>query len=404
MLLVFRDPRFRLLWTAGAFNELGFIMFYMVHGWLALEITDSPFWVGATMGMSGLGITLFSVFGGVLADRLDRRRLVLASQMVQVTIILGLAFLIFSDQVQLWHVLVVAFLDGVVAAVKVPAKMALTLDVVGRERLLSATAANFAAMTVTAIVGPPVVGNIVRSFDIAWAYVMIGGAILVSASLLLNLRGVFRTARPASSPWQDLRQGIHYVFTTPVVRALILMALVTEGFGWAHDSMLPVMARDVLGIGVSGLGYMIAVAAAGATVSTVIVSNMGDVKEKGRLAVVGVGGFGLFLMLFAASPWFPLSMVLLALAYAMGMAYEATVTTLLQVLVPNEMRGRVLSFQTLTWGVTGLAGFHTGAIAGAVGAPLAIAIGGGIVLLNALRLFRGASRLQEQSAEAGAGD
>ena len=253
--------------------------------------------------MSGLGITLFSVFGGVLADRLDRRRLVLASQMVQVTIILGLAFLIFSDQVQLWHVLVVAFLDGVVAAVRVPAKMALTLDVVGRERLLSATAANFAAMTVTAIVGPPVVGNIVRSFDIAWAYVMIGGAILVSASLLLNLRGVFRTARPASSPWQDLRQGIHYVFTTPVVRALILMALVTEGFGWALDSMLPVMARDVLGIGVSGLGYMIAVAAAGATVSTVIVSNMGDVKEKGRLAVVGVGGFGLFLMQFAASPW-----------------------------------------------------------------------------------------------------
>ncbi len=123
-----------------------------------------------------------------------------------------------------------------------------------------------------------------------------------------------------------------------------------------------------------------------------------------KLLVVGASGFGLFLILFAASPWFLLSMVLLAVAYGMVIAYEATLTTLLQTIVPDEMRGRVLSFQTLTWGVTGFSGFHTGAIAVAVGAPLAIGIGGGVVMLNALRLTLRKSPLRSMAfEEAGAG-
>ena len=399
MLSLFRNARFRLLWISGAFNDLGIVMYFMVHGWLALAVTDSPFWVGATAGVGGLGLVSFRVFGGVLVDRLDRRNLILVSLLVQTVVMFALVFLIFTDQVRLWHILAASFLDAAVVPFKVPARMALTLDVVGRERLLSAIAANFSAMTVMGIVAPLVAGTVVSVFHIGWAYVIMGSAYVVSATILLNLTGVPRAPRRPGSPWRDLKEGVRYVATTPTVRALILMALVGEFFGWAHEPMMPVMARDVLGVGASGLGYLLAAASAGAMVTTVVVSNLGDIKDKSRLLITGFAGYGLFLILFASSRWFPPSMVLIALAYASVALYEVALNTLLQTIVPDEIRGRVLSFQTFAWGFTGLSGFHTGAIASRFGAPVAIALGGGVVLLNAVRLARRASTFQPQPAE-----
>ena len=404
MLLIIRNPKFRLLWFSTIFNDMGLIMYMVVHGWLALEVTDSPFWVGATSGMGGLGMMAFSIFSGVLADRFDRRKLIIGTHLIEIAMAFVLAFIILSGRIQLWEVLVFAFLSGVLISAKIPSKMALTLDVVGRSRLLNATAANFTAMTMMGIIAPILSGAVISAFDIGWAYVIIGVAYLISAAILANLRGIVRAEKEPSSPWDDLKEGVRYVFTTPVVRMLILMVLVSEAFGWSHEVMLPVMAREVLNVGASGYGYLIAAGSVGGLVSTVIMSSMGEIGNKGRLLIVGLGGYGLFLMLFASSTSFSLSLVLIAFAYASVIIYETTLTTLLQTVVPDEMRGRVLSFQTFTWGVTGFSGFHTGAIASAVGAPLSIAIGGGVVLLNALRLTRRVSRLQIPSSEPAVGD
>ena len=404
MQLIFQNPRFRLLWISVAFNDMGIFLYFMVQGWLVLTVTGSPFWVGATMGMAGLGTMAFSPLGGVLADRLDRRSLIIGGQLVQAAYASVMAALVLSDQIQLWHILLVAFVDGGVASIKIPAREALTLDLVGRENLLRATAANFMAMTLFGMAAPLIGGVVITAFDIGWAYVIWAGVSMAAAVVLLRLTGVPRRPRKArGSPLQDLKIGIRYALATPTVRTLLLIILVTEIFGWAHESMLPVMARDELDVGASGLGYLLSAAAAGALVGTLVVSAMGDIKEKGRLMVVGQAGFGLFLVLFALSSSFPLSMVLLALAYALGVAFEAIIVTLLQTSVPDEMRGRVLSFQAFMWGISFSAGFHTGAIASAVGAPVTIAIGGGVVLLNALRLLPTMSRFRE-SAETEAAD
>ena len=404
MQLIFQNPRFRLLWISVAFNDMGIFLYFMVQGWLVLTVTGSPFWVGATMGMAGLGTMAFSPLGGVLADRLDRRSLIIGGQLVQAAYASVMAALVLSDQIQLWHILLVAFVDGGVASIKIPAREALTLDLVGRENLLRATAANFMAMTLFGIAAPLIGGVVITAFDIGWAYVIWAGVSMAAAVVLLRLTGVPRRPREArGSPLQDLKIGIRYALATPTVRTLLLIILVTEIFGWAHESMLPVMARHELDVGASGLGYLLSAAAAGALVGTLVVSAMGDIKEKGRLMVVGQAGFGLFLVLFALSSSFPLSMVLLALAYALGVAFEAIIVTLLQTSVPDEMRGRVLSFQAFMWGISFSAGFHTGAIASAVGAPVTIAIGGGVVLLNALRLLPTMSRFRE-SAETEAAD
>ena len=404
MLLILRNAQFRILWISSLFNDLGMIMYMMVQGWLALVVTDSPFWVGATAGANGLGLMSFSIFGGVLVDRLDRRKLIMFSRFIQGVFALVLASLIFTDNIQIWHILTMGFIEGMVVAVKIPARMAITLDVVGKPNLMSATAAVFAGMTIMGIVAPLLGGFIVSTFDIAWAYVLIGISYFAATLVILNMRSTPRLETRTNSPWYDMKQGVRYVFTTPRVRGLILMTLITEAFGWSHESMLPVIARDELGVGAAGLGYLIAAGSAGATITNLVLANIGDVKQKGRVLVFGFGGFGLFLILFSASQWLLLSMILLAMAYASVVAYEVFINTILQTIVPNEMRGRVLSFQTFTWGLTGFSGFHVGAIATVLGAPLAIGVGGGVVVLNALRVFKSTLRLQTQQEEVAAGD
>ena len=405
MQLLLENSRFRWLWLGSASDELGMIMLLMAQGWLTLTITGSPFWVGATAGMGGLGLMSFSVVGGVLVDRIDRRRLIVTGQVIQAAMVTTVAALALTGHIQLWELLVVGFIDGLILAVKAPANMAMTLDLVRRDRLLSAIGARFLSMTLMGIAAPLVLGGVVSAVAIGWAYAIIAGARLVSAALIIQIGPLPpREGSELTAPWRDLKDGVRYVVSTRIVRTLLLMGLVGETFGWAHEAMLPVMARDVLDVGVAGYGYLLAVGSAGGAVASLIVSSRREVMSKRRLLLVGASGFGLFLILFAYSPWFPLSMVLIALAYGMAITYEATLTTLLQTIVPDEMRGRVLSFQTLTWGMTGFSGFHTGAVAAALGAPLAIGIGGGIVMLNALRLTLRRSPLRSMAIEEAGAD
>ena len=393
MQLLLQNPKFRLLWISIALNDMGVFLYFMVQGWLVLTLTDSAFWVGAAMGMIGTGLMVFSFAGGVLADRVDRRNLIVICQLAQAGYASLLAALILSGRIELWHVLIVAFVDGGVAALKTPAREALTLDIVGRPHLLKATAANFMAMTLLGIAAPLIGGAVVETLHIGWAYAIWAGVSLASMIVLLALRGVSTQSRSErASHLQDFTLGLRYAVSTPVVRTLLMMVLVTEMFGWAHESMLPVMARDVLSVGADGLGYLLSVGAAGALVGTLVVSTVGDGWSKGRMMAVGLGGFGLFQVLFAVSSWLPASLALLAAAYALGVVFEATVVTLLQTSVPDQMRGRVLSFQAFMWGISYASGFHVGAVASVIGAPVAIAVGGGIVLLNGLRLLPSASR------------
>ncbi len=389
MLLILRNPRFRLLWISSVVNYTGLMFYFTVHGWLALAVTDSAFWVGATFGVNGLSIMLFSAGAGVLVDRLNRKKLILAAQLCQAATAAAIAALIFTEQIQLWQIIIAAFIDGAMMSVKVPSRTALTLDVAGRQNMLKATAANFAAMTGAGIVIPPLAGWVVETHGIGWAYLSMTGGFLLSALLLSFLKGVKRAVRKTkTSPVQDFKDGARYVFTTPTVRTLFLMMLTSELFGWGHETMMPVMAGKVLDAGPTGLGYLISAGSAGALLASLVLSSVGDIRRKGLALICGYTGFGAFLIMFAMSPWLMLSLALIAITYTCVALYETILGTLLQTTVPDEMRGRVLSFQMFSWGFTGFSGFHTGAVATLLGAPVAIAIGGGVLLLNGLRLIR----------------
>ena len=401
MLLILRNPRFRLLWSSAVVSELGIMFHFTAHGWLTLTVTDSAFWVGAVSGAAGASTILFSTISGVLADRLNRKYLILMTLVVQACVAASLAALILTEHIQLWHILLASTIDGGMMSIRVPSRMALIMDIAGRRNVQNATAAVIAAMTGTGIVIPPVAGQLIETHGIGWAYVAMSAAFVISAFMLLFLFGVNAAKRSGvASPLQDFTEGVRYVFTTPAVRLLILLMLTSEIFGWAHEAMIPVMAREVLKTGPSGVGYLIAAGSAGALLSALIFSAVGDLSRKGIALVSGYIGFGAFLILFALSKSLILSLMLIAAAWASVGMYETMLSTLLQTSVPNEMRGRVLSFQTFTWGLSGLSGFQTGAIAALLGAPLAIGIGGGILVLNGLRQVRAlATRYRDEQAQ-----
>ena len=403
MLLILRNSRFRLLWASSVVSEMGIMFHFTAHGWLTLTVTDSAFWVGAVSGAAGGSTILFSTVSGVLADRLNRKYLILITLVCQALVASALAALIFTEQIQLWHILLASVIDGGMMSIRVPSRMALIMDIAGRRNIQNATAANLAAMTGTGIIIPPLAGRLIETQGIAWAYVSMSSAFVLSTVMLTLLSGVKGAERRGvSSPVQDFAEGVKYVFTTPAVRLLVLLMLTSEIFGWAHEAMIPVMAREVLETGPAGVGYLIAAGSAGALLSSLILSAVGDISRKGIVLIGGYIGFGAFLIMFALSKSIILSLALICAAWASVAMYETMLSTLLQTSVPNEMRGRVLSFQTFTWGISGLSGFQTGAIAAFLGAPLAIGIGGGVLVLNGLRQVRAiAARYREGQADAG---
>ncbi len=368
---------------------MGMLTYMTVHGWLALSVSDSAFWVGAAAGTHGTAMILMCAVSGVLVDRLNRKWLIFSAQTIQAALGFSIAVLIFTGNITMWHVLVAAFIDGSVFAVKLPSRSTLVLDIVGEANLLRGTAANLAAITLMAIIMPTAIGFIVDRFDVAWAYVVMGTGYSISSLLLVFLRGVQRNQSPTKRPtYQDLKIGIQFIIQTPLIRSLVIMALTAGAFGWVHEFMLPVMAVKVLDSGPQGLGYLMSSGSVGGLMATLVLSIAGDVQHKQRIIILGYLGFGVFLIMFAASPILFVSMFLLAIAYFSAVSFETTMVTLIQISVPDEIRGRVMIWQPLNWGLSGASGFQSGAVAAVLGAPIAIGLGASILTLNGLRLLK----------------
>ena len=394
MHLIFRNPQFRLFWTAGIFGDVSLIAYFTVHGWLALQVTDSPFWVGATAGVGGIAMTVLAPLGGVLVDRFPKVNVVRAGSALRGTLAVALTVLVFTDSVELWHVLAFSVAQGAAAAMRVPGMKTLSMDIAGVENLLAASAARMTSMTVVGVVVPLSIGPVVDAVGIGWAYVTIAVGDLTSVALMSLVRPPQSTeTSQGASPLAALLSGIGYSLHHPLVRTILGFMVLTEMFGWSVEPILPVVVRDVLGGGATGLGMLFAAASGGAAVSALVLSSVRVVPHKGWLMVIGIVGFGCFLFCFALSRSMPLSLALFLMAGASTSLYETAADTILQSGVDRAMRGRVLSFQAMLWGVSGMSGFHVGAIANSFGAPIAIGIGGVVVTLAGIGLAKFAGKL-----------
>lgn len=379
----FESRDFRLLWVTNILGAGGMSMGMIAQGWLVLTVTDSAFWVGAVAGVRGIGVVALGALAGVMADRWDRRHILMGAQTTRALSALVLGVLTISGQVLLWHIIVAVAIQGVLQAFYMPANNALTYDAVGPSRVLNANAVRMTGFNIARIAGSIAAGFVIAGFGVGWAYIIVAGIWGLSPVSLLFVRVRNKMATATKEPvWRNLNAGVRYSFSKQggPIGSLLFLSLLMETFGFSYNVMLPVIARDVLNAGEVGYGLLSAASGVGAFVSTVMVASLGDFRRIGLLMTVMALGAGLGLVLFAASPIFALSLVAVALVGAMLMAYDASMSASLHLSVSDEMRGRVMGLYAFTFGFTPLGGFIAGILATAISAPFAVGLGGVAIL------------------------
>ena len=375
---------FRLLWGSSAFYVIGAATELIAQGWMVLLLTDdSALWVGIASGTRGAGHIIFALVGGVLADRLSRRMVLSTFRAMSGLVLVGLALLVLQEKAELWHILVVVFIQGSVDGITAPAFNGLIYDTVGPRRLMNAVAYTLGGFHISWTIGSVLAGNVINSSGIGAAYALAG--VVYSASVLpLLFMKVSRTVQQRQeSIWRNLGQGLAYVAGNSSLRALLILSVLTETFGFSYIVMLPVIAKTVLNVGPTGLGYLSAAGGAGALIGIALLAGFSDFPNKWRLLTIGALGAGTGIVLFAFSPLYAISLVLVAAIGLSLVVYDATINTLLQLTSDENMRGRVLGLYGMTWGFTPGGGFLVGAIASIATAPLAVGMGGVVIVTYA---------------------
>jgi MFS family permease len=282
---------------------------------------------------------------------------VLAAVQAGRAIIFGaLGVLVVTDQIQIWHVLPVAVVSGMLMATMLPAGEALVYDAVGPKRLLNAVAFKSGASKLSGIVSSLAAGFVITAFGTGWYYVLVGALMVVSPLPLLWIKTGYTALRNRKSVWQTLSEGVAYASKSPPVRLLLVFSMAMEMFGYSYFAMLPVIAKEVLHLEADGLGYLSAASNVGGVLSILLLAAISDFRNRTLIVVVCGLCTGAFLILFAMSSWFAVSLVLVGLIGAALSAYDPTMSASLQTLTADAMRGRIMGLYGLTFGFTPVGG------------------------------------------------
>ena len=370
-----RHRNFRLFWLAQLVSLTGTWMHAVAQGWLVLELTDQPFWLGAVGAANMLPVLAFSLLGGVAADRFPKRVLLIASQSASAVLALTLGLLALGGHVRVWHVIAVALLLGTSNALDLPARQSFVVEMVGREDLLNAIALNSFTFNAARVAGPAVAGVIVAAAGSATCFLVNAASFVPVVAALSLMRGL--PAAPQARPGSvaaHLREGLAYLQRERRFQGLIGLVAAGSFFGFPCITLLPAFARDVLHADARGYGLLMAMTGVGAVVSALALAAR-QRSGAGGVVVVGAGvAFGAALALFAASRSLASAVPLLIVAGAGMVAQAATANTLVQSMAPDELRGRLMSIFTLVlMGTMPLGNIVIGALAGLVGTTTAVA-------------------------------
>ena len=377
---------FRRLWGSTLVSSLGSWIQLVGSGWLVLQLTNSPFWLGLNSLATALPILFFSLFAGVLVDRVDRRRVLLAAQSIAAVSALTLGLLTLFGVVQVWHVLALTFCSSTAMAFHMPAWQALVPDVVGKERIMNATGLTSAAFNGAAVLGPAVAGLILSAFGPAACFLInaVSYAAMIWAIWSISTECVGTNAR--TNLLESLGEGLHFIRRHRVVFALFWLATIASLLGRSYIQVMPVFARDVLQGGPRLYGILMAASGVGALAGSLATASLSRFERKGLLLLASAALLGGALVGFGLSHLVALSLGLLVLVGGGTTLYMGATTTLLQQNVPDDIRGRIMSvYSLIAAGVMPLGGMLLGSAASLTGnAGLVVAVGGAIVVASAL--------------------
>lgn len=375
-----RHRNFRLYWFGQLLSLTGTWMQNVAQGWLVYRLTDSPFALGLVGFVGSLPILLFSLFGGVIADRFHKRNLLLITQTAAMLQALTLATLTVTGLIQVWQIIVLALLLGTVHALDTPARQSFVIELVGKEDLMNAIALNSSVFNATRIIGPAIAGVLISLIGEAGAFYMNGASFLATIAALLLMRVEAVNHSDGETVWRNLIEGLRYIKKTPIVRTLLSLIAVSSLFGMSYVALMPVFARDILQVGPTGLGFLTAAIGGGALAGALTLASLGNFQHKGLLLSIGNLLFPAMLFLFALSRSFAPSLLFLMGAGWGLITQNALTNTLLQTSVPDHLRGRVMSAYALMFlGMMPIGNLLSGTMAEHLGAPVAVMLGAGIV-------------------------
>jgi MFS family permease len=374
---------FRLYWLGMFISLIGTWIQTVAQSWLIFQLTNSSFLLGLVGFLGSMPIFLLSLFGGVTADRVSKKKIILFTQNCFMLLAFALAVLTQLKIITPMQIMLIAVLNGVFMAFDAPARQAVVVELAGKEHLFNAVALNSAAFNSARIIGPALAGILIASIGMSGCFYINGISFLavIIALWLIKSNGLARQTRK-SYLLEDLVEGLRFIQENRMIMLLIIMVGVSSLFGISYVILMPVFAQNVFNLGAKGLGMLMSSAGIGALFSALSLARLGDFKHKGKYLILSCLVFSLSLIIFSLSKIYFFSLAVLVLIGGSSVAAMAIINILLQTKVPDEFRGRVMSVFMFTFaGIMPFGNLIAGVLAQALGVSLTVAINGLICMV-----------------------
>src|ERR1051326_3952890 len=381
-----RHRNYRLFFWGQLVSLVGTWMQQTAMSWFVYQITNSKFLLGLVAAVGSAPMVLSSVWGGALADLYPKRSILVATQSAQMMCAFLLATGVWLGVPTPRFIMIVAALNGIAMGFDMPARQAFTVEMASREELLNAISLNSSIVNGARVVGPSVAGLMIGAVGVAMCFFLNGlSFIAVIAGFLLMRLPRFERKIEIASPGEHAWNGVAYSMKHPRVRTILLLFLAVGVFGWSYAVLMPAFARDVLGRGANGYGILMSASGTGAFIGALLVATFGHVFTARKIALGGVWLFSIAMLALSFTKSFPVALVFLFAAGFGMLLFFSTSNTLLQTIVPDEMRGRVMGVWSLVFGaMIPLGSLEAGGVAHFAGTPFALAFGAIICALAAL--------------------
>lgn len=374
-----KNRGFFFLWLGTFLSFNGMQMLVIARGWLVYTLTNSPLALGMVAAAMGAPIVLFSIFGGVLADRVQKRNLLMAAQSGLALINLVVAILVSMHLIALWHLVLSSLLTGVIFAFSMPTRQAFVVELVGPAELTNAIALNSLATNICRIGSPALAGVLLRVIGtdgVLWLVALSYGAAM--ATMFWIPAGSKMPKGRGLRLFKDILDGFRYLRRNAVLLSLLSVAIVPILVATSYQMLMPVFAKTIFQAGETGLGLLMSAGGLGALVGSTLIAALGNVAKRGTF-MLGTGLlFGLSQVFFGLSPSLAPAFVCLVFVGGSGSMFMTLITSLIMGHTPRELMGRVMSIFVMTFGLMPLAMLPAGALAKVFGAPLVVALGGGL--------------------------
>ena len=397
-----RHREYRLLWYGQVFASMGTWMDQVTRGWLIYELTDSALQLGMVRGIQALPFLLLSPIAGSTADRYSRKFQVVGAQFANGLLYAVTAVLIFTALIKPWHVYVTAVLMACVQVFLQPSRAAMISDTVPIRTLTNAIGLNAVVFNMARSTGPALSGLLISLFGTGVSYAVQAVFFFLSTVWTVQMSSTRDSAASArragahgESFGQSILEGWKFSWRNEIIRTGILIVVIAALFMIPFSTLLPIFARDILAVGAKGQGLLLTSMGIGALCSSLMIAALGDRMPRGLLILGGVALYGVLVVIFAASAWFPLSMALMAIIGLCHVSSHALVQTVLQTYSPPEFRGRTMAIFHMTQVLLLLGGLVVGALSAVIGAPGAAASMSIVGTLCMVILYLAAPRARE---------